>query len=90
MAPLQSGQFAPAQSGVGGGDGHQRGGGWHSTRDGVDFVAAGVWAFGAAGEIEAEFAAWVGADESLVVGFAEDHGEQDDDVLHALVGQRGT
>ena len=50
-------------------------------------VGGGVGAFGAFGEADAQFAAGVGADESFVDGFAEDHGEQHQDVLTALVRQ---
>ena len=85
--PLQSGEFAPAHAGVGGGEHHQPGGGGPARGEDDDLVGGGVRAFGPFGEADAEFAAGVGADEAFVDGFAEDHGEQHENVLAALVGQ---
>jgi hypothetical protein len=64
------------------------GAGGHARGDGDDLAGCGVGAFGAFGEGDAQLAAGVGADESFVDGFAEDHGEQHQDVLAALVAER--
>lgn len=86
--PLEPGEFAPSHPGVRGGDDEESVVGRDSSGDGVDFVGAGVGPFAALAEGEPQLPARVGADESFVDCFAENHGEQDDDVLDALVGQR--
>jgi hypothetical protein len=86
--PLQASELTPAQAGVGGGDDQQPGVGGHARGDDDDLVGSGVGALGTFGEGDAQLATWVGADESFVDGFAEDHGEQHQDVLAALVAER--
>ncbi len=85
--PLQPGQLAPPQAGVGGGDGQQPGLRCHAPGQRVHFVGSGVGTFGSVVEADAQFPARIRADQSLVHGFAENHREQHEDVLGALVGQ---
>ena len=85
--PLQAGELAPAHAGVGGGDDQYRVVRRHSGGERGDLVGGGVRAFGAVCGVDAELAAGVGAEQSFVDGFAEDHRQQAGDVGDALLGE---